>query len=65
MKKNHDEATAGTDAFRTFAKEFGPDDVYTHIILEILLEELLSPSYNTCGEKTNEAPPNKQNISSK
>jgi len=45
MNKNHNEAIAGANAFQAFAKEFGPDDVYTRIILEILLEELLSPSY--------------------
>ena len=41
MKKNHDEATVGTDAFRTFAKEFGPDDIYNRIILEELLKMLM------------------------
>lgn len=42
--KNHNEAVSGTDAFKIFASEFGPDDVYTRIILEVLLKELLSPT---------------------
>jgi hypothetical protein len=41
MNKSHDEAIAGTDAFRTFAQQFGPDDVYNRIILEELLKVLL------------------------
>ena len=41
MKNNHNEATAGTDAFKSFFQQFGPDDIYTRIIVEVLLEELL------------------------
>jgi hypothetical protein len=42
MIKNHKEAVSGTNAFQAFVKEFGPDDIYNRIILEILLEELVS-----------------------
>lgn len=42
--KNHNEAISGTDAFKIFATEFGPNDVYTRIILEVLLEELMRPT---------------------
>lgn len=65
MNKPRDEAIAGTDAFRVFAQQFGPDDVYTRIILEILLEELLSPSYNSDGGKANETYPSEQDVPSK
>ena len=41
MNKNHNEAIIGTDAIRTFVQQFGPDDIYTEILIEILLEELL------------------------
>lgn len=41
MKNNHNEAIAGTDAFRQFAEEFGPDDIYNRIILEEILKVLL------------------------
>jgi len=41
MTKSYDEAVVGTDAFRLFAQQFGPDDVYNRIILEELLKVLL------------------------
>jgi hypothetical protein len=46
MNKNHNEANAGTNAITTFVKSFGPDDIYTSIILEVLFEELLLKSNN-------------------
>lgn len=45
MNKNHNEAINGMDAIRTFVQQFGPDDIYTEILIEELLMELLSPSY--------------------
>jgi len=65
MSKNHNEAIAGVNAFQAFAKEFGPDDVYNKIILEILLEELLRPSYYTGEAKTNETPASRQTLPDK
>lgn len=51
MKKNHDEATVGTDAFRAFAQQFGPDDVYNRIIVEELLKVLLGVKEEKTEEK--------------
>lgn len=42
-----DDAKIGTDALKSFAEQFGPDDVYTRIIIEVLLEELFKKQYNT------------------
>lgn len=64
MNKNHNEAISGTNAFQAFAKEFGPDDVYTRIFLEILLEELLLEHSNTRRE-SNEISKNKRTIHDK
>lgn len=56
---NNDDAKVGTDAFRSFFQQFGPDDVYTRIIIEVLLEELLKKDTNTSikeiknGERNN------------
>lgn len=52
MIKNHKEAVAGTNAFQTFVKEFGPDDIYNRIILEVLLEELVKKEYNNLIPKS-------------
>jgi hypothetical protein len=38
------EAKVATDAFKSFAEQFGPDDAYTRIIIEVLLEELMNYS---------------------
>ena len=45
MNKNHNEAVEGTDAIQAFVKQFGPNDIYTEILIEELLNELLSKSY--------------------
>jgi hypothetical protein len=34
------------EAFQEFAKQFGPNDIYTQILLEVLFEELMK-SKNT------------------
>lgn len=62
MDNHQDKAAIGTDAFRTFVQEFGPDDVYHRTIIEILLEELMSKSSNISSGKSNELFTNKQNV---
>lgn len=42
MADNHNEAIAGVNAFKAFAEQFGDDNIYTRIIIEVLLEELLN-----------------------
>jgi hypothetical protein len=32
------------DAFKKFSQEFGPDDVYTRILIEVVIEEILKIS---------------------
>jgi hypothetical protein len=48
MSNHQDQATAGVEALKHFASEFG-DSPYSHLIMEIVLEELMSqsPSNNT------------------
>lgn len=46
MSKDPDDVGIATDAFKAFAQQFGPDDVYTRIILEVILEELFKVSSN-------------------
>lgn len=43
---NKNEAEVVTDAFKSFAEQFGPDDIYTRIVLELVLEELFKSNYN-------------------
>lgn len=50
MTKQQDEVGIATDAFKAFAQQFGPDDVYTRIILEVILEELFNVSNNILEE---------------
>lgn len=50
MSKHQDEAGVATDAFKAFAQQFGPDDVYTRIILEVILEELFNVPSNLTEE---------------
>lgn len=53
MNKNHNEAVAGMNAFQIFSKQFGPDDIYTRIILEVLFEEILNQSYHSKEKEEN------------
>ena len=54
MNKNHMEAIEGTNAIKTFLEQFGPDDIFTEILLEELLMELLSPSYKIENKESRE-----------
>lgn len=54
MKDNHNEAKVGTEAFTIFADQFGKDDIYRQIILETLLEELLSYKCSNKRESSNQ-----------
>ena len=48
------EAIEGTNAIKTFLEQFGPDDIFTEILLEELLMELLSPSYKIENKESRE-----------
>ena len=44
MIDDKNEAKVVTDALKSFAEQFGPDDAYTRIVIEVLLEELMNHS---------------------
>jgi len=50
-----DKAQAGVSAFNEFFSQFGPpDDVYTRVLIEILLEELFSADSSKIGDEHGE-----------
>lgn len=42
MKKHQDDANSGVEALQAFASEFGSDDPFTRLVMEIVLEELFN-----------------------
>ena len=40
MKNHQDEAQIGVEALQAFAAQFGSDDDFTRLVMEIILEEL-------------------------
>jgi hypothetical protein len=42
MKKHQDDANSGVEALQAFASQFGSDDPFTRLVMEIVLEELFN-----------------------
>jgi len=42
MKNHHEIAESGVQALQAFAAEFGSDDAFTRLVMEVIFEELFN-----------------------